>query len=243
MYTALAQGLTKAQVHIHPNITRACVILLWVLFLISSTPPFTSSPSSSSLWSLCCSCCPTPSPSLMSWINALRTSAEEIGTLAENEPPTGYEPNDHFITEAYVEYTQESSSEQRFPCSFHCHRHVSCASWVTLSDLSIHLTFHLFISFIFLHFLLPFTFLFLDVRALPLRSWVPRTKRTPPQVLSPTTTSSRRLMSSSPRSRAWRLRLRWRHHRQDAPWRVPKTSRSRWRRSPVVLSVVVSKSW
>ena len=45
----------------------------------------------------------------------MRTSAEDLGTLAENEPPTGYEPNDHFITEAYVEYTQESSSEQRFP--------------------------------------------------------------------------------------------------------------------------------
>ena len=36
----------------------------------------------------------------------------------QNELPTGYEPNDHFITEAYVEYTQESSSEQRFPEDF-----------------------------------------------------------------------------------------------------------------------------
>ena len=27
---------------------------------------------------------------LMSWINSLRTSAEDLGTLAENEPPTGY---------------------------------------------------------------------------------------------------------------------------------------------------------
>ena len=51
---------------------------------------------------------------MMSWINTLRTSAEDLGTLAENEPPTGDEPNDHFITEAHVEYTQESSSEQRF---------------------------------------------------------------------------------------------------------------------------------
>ena len=33
----------------------------------------------------------------------------------------------------------------------------------SLSDLSIYLTFLLFIPFIFLHFLLPFTFLFLDV--------------------------------------------------------------------------------
>ena len=38
------------------------------------------------------------------------------------------------------------------------------------------------------------------------------------------------------------LRLRWRHHRQDAPWCVPKASRSLWRRL-VVLSVVVSQSW
>ena len=55
---------------------------------------------------------------MMSWINTLRTSAEDLGTLAENEPPTGYEPNDHFITEAYVECTQESSSEQRFRDDF-----------------------------------------------------------------------------------------------------------------------------
>ena len=27
----------------------------------------------------------------------LRTSAEDLGTLAENEPPTGYEPNDHSL--------------------------------------------------------------------------------------------------------------------------------------------------
>ena len=55
---------------------------------------------------------------MMSWINTLRTSAEDLGTLAEKVPPTGYEPNDHVITEAYVEYTQESSSEQRFPDDF-----------------------------------------------------------------------------------------------------------------------------
>ena len=54
----------------------------------------------------------------MWWTNSLCTSAEDLGTLAENEPPTRYEPNDHFITEAYVEYTQESSSEQQFPDDF-----------------------------------------------------------------------------------------------------------------------------
>ena len=80
------------------HIARACVISLWVLFLISSTPPFTSSPSSSSLWSPCCSYCPTPSTSTIWWTNTLRTSPENLGTLAENEPRTGYEPNGHFIT-------------------------------------------------------------------------------------------------------------------------------------------------
>ena len=49
------------------------------------------------------------------------------------------------------------------PCSFHRHRHVSCARWVTLFDFSVHFTSYLFISFIFLHFLLPFTFYFPDV--------------------------------------------------------------------------------
>ena len=49
----------------------------------------------------------------MSWINTLRTSAEDLGTLAENNSSTGYEPNDHFTTEAYVEYTQESLGDSR----------------------------------------------------------------------------------------------------------------------------------
>ena len=50
----------------------------------------------------------------MSWINTLRTSAEELGTLAEHVPPTGYEPNDHFITEACVENTKDPG-RARFP--------------------------------------------------------------------------------------------------------------------------------
>ena len=39
------------------------------------------------------------------------------------------------------------------------------------------------------------------------------------------------------------LRLRWRHYRQGALLCLPKTSRSLWRRRPVVLSVVVCHSW
>ena len=51
-------------------------------------------------------------------VNTLRTSAEDLGTLAENEPPTVYDPNEYHITEAYVEYTQESTGEQRPPNDF-----------------------------------------------------------------------------------------------------------------------------
>ena len=41
-----------------------------------------------------------------------------FGTLAEYDPLTGYEPNEYHSTEAYVEYTQESTSEQRSPNNF-----------------------------------------------------------------------------------------------------------------------------
>ena len=44
-----------------------------------------------------------------------RTAAVEPGPQDNNNSSTGYEPNDHFITEAYVEYTQEPLGEQRFP--------------------------------------------------------------------------------------------------------------------------------
>ena len=51
-------------------------------------------------------------------ITTTRTAAEEIGRPDKNNSSTGYEPNDHFITEAYVEFTQESVTEQRFPEDF-----------------------------------------------------------------------------------------------------------------------------
>ena len=99
-HTALAQGPTRLKVSTHP-MSHAHVSSRWVLLLISSTSPLTS-PSSSSLWSPCSSFCPTTSTSTMWWTNTLRTSAEDLSTLAENEPPKGNESNDHFITEAYV---------------------------------------------------------------------------------------------------------------------------------------------
>ena len=46
----------------------------------------------------------------------MRTAAEQCKD--NNFSSTGYEPNDHFITEAHVDHTQESLSEQRFPEDF-----------------------------------------------------------------------------------------------------------------------------
>ena len=54
----------------------------------------------------------------MSWITATRTAVEEIGDPDKKNSSTGYEPNDHFITEAYVEFNQDSVTEQRFPVDF-----------------------------------------------------------------------------------------------------------------------------
>ena len=68
----------------HGHLHDSCV--LWALFLISSTSPFTSSPSSSSLWSPCPSFCLPTSSSRMWSTTTLRTSAEDLSTLAENEP-------------------------------------------------------------------------------------------------------------------------------------------------------------
>ena len=82
--------------------------------LIASTPPFNSSS-----WSPSLSDHPVlPSARQLHLPGCgghpLCNSAEDLGTLAENEPPTGYEPNEYHMTEAYVEYNQESLGEQRF---------------------------------------------------------------------------------------------------------------------------------
>ena len=51
----------------------------------------------------------------MWWINSLCTLAnEDLGTLAEFDPLTGYEPNDYHISETTELFIQESSSENRF---------------------------------------------------------------------------------------------------------------------------------
>ena len=52
----------------------------------------------------------------MWWTNSLCTLANEgLGTLAEYDPLTGYEPNDYHITEATEPYIQESSVENGSP--------------------------------------------------------------------------------------------------------------------------------
>ena len=46
--------------------------------------------------------------------STLRTLAnEDLGTLAENDPLTGYEPNDHHISETTDIFIQESSGDNR----------------------------------------------------------------------------------------------------------------------------------
>ena len=48
----------------------------------------------------------------MWWTNSLCTSAnEDLGTLAEYDPLTGYEPNDCHISETTEPYIQESTGE------------------------------------------------------------------------------------------------------------------------------------
>ena len=56
----------------------------------------------------------------MWWTNLLCNSAEDRGTLARERASHRffYEPNEYHITEAYVDYTQESLVEQRFPDDF-----------------------------------------------------------------------------------------------------------------------------
>ena len=45
----------------------------------------------------------------------MRTAAEEPGPQDYKFSSTGYEPNDYFLTETFVEFNQESVTEQRFP--------------------------------------------------------------------------------------------------------------------------------
>ena len=65
-----------------------------------------------SLLSSCLSSWPSTSSSTLRWTNSLCTSANEhLGTLAEYNPLTGYEPNDYHISETTEPYIQESTGE------------------------------------------------------------------------------------------------------------------------------------
>ena len=71
-----------------------------------------------------------------------------------------------------------------FSTSVSVNYEISYERWVILFDLFIYFISYLFISFIFLHCLMLFTFYFLDVVELPLRSWTLRTNRTLPQPIT-----------------------------------------------------------
>ena len=45
----------------------------------------------------------------------MRTAAEESGSPGLQVLLHSFEPNDYFLTETYVEFNQESVTEQRFP--------------------------------------------------------------------------------------------------------------------------------
>ena len=71
---------------------------LFAVHLLSYHPVFSSWPSTSS--------------STMWWTNSLCTPAnEDLGTFAECDPLTSYDPNDYHISEATEPYIQESSDE------------------------------------------------------------------------------------------------------------------------------------
>ena len=89
--------------HLH-----ALMLCVW----FSATSPLSSPCCLSSLLSSCLSSWPSTSSSTMWWTNSLCTSANgDLGTLAEYDPLTFYEPNDYHISEATEPYIQESSSE------------------------------------------------------------------------------------------------------------------------------------
>ena len=100
-------------------VVRASCVVVMCSFWLSSTTPFSSLRSPSSFLSSCPSSCPTTSSSRMWWTNSLCFLAnEDLGTFAEYDPVTGYEPNDYHITEATEPYTQESSVENGSPNDF-----------------------------------------------------------------------------------------------------------------------------
>ena len=110
--TCVAQAqVWRAQCTFH---VISCVIFMHSCGVFDSPRllPFSSSCCLSSLLSSCFSSWPSTSSSTMWWTNSLCTSVnEDLGTLAEYDPLTGYEPNDYHISETTEPYIQESTGE------------------------------------------------------------------------------------------------------------------------------------
>ena len=98
--TRMAQVWVRTH-HIHAS----CALWSLCLITLSSTTPFSSPSCPSSFLSPCPSFCPSTSSSRMWYTTSLCTPTEDLGTLAENEPPADYEPNEYHIKEACVDYT------------------------------------------------------------------------------------------------------------------------------------------
>ena len=110
--TCVAQVVSLAcAAHISHHLMRHLhALMLCVLF--SATSPLSSPCCLSSLPSSCFSSWPSTSSSTMWWTNSLCTSAnEDLGTLAEYDHLTAYEPNDYHISETTEPYIQESTGE------------------------------------------------------------------------------------------------------------------------------------
>ena len=105
------RGLSrKIGAHTSHSMCHLHALMFCVWF--SSTSPLSSLCCLYSLLSCCLSSCPSTSSSTMWWTNSQCTSAnEDLGTLAEYDPFTVYEPNDYHISDATEPYIQESSGE------------------------------------------------------------------------------------------------------------------------------------
>ena len=100
----------SALIHVPSHLHGSCALCVSLIDLAYSIHfSFLISVSLITCSSSCLSTSSSRMWSLKSWCN----SAEDLGTLAENEPPTGYEPKEYHITEAYVDYSQESIGEHR----------------------------------------------------------------------------------------------------------------------------------
>ena len=111
-----SSSLARA-VHISHHLIRLLHALMLCVWFSGTLP--SSSCCLSSLLSSCSSSWLSASSSTMWWTNTLRTSAnEDLGTVAEYDPLTCYEPKQYHISETTEPYIQESSGENG-PLNWH----------------------------------------------------------------------------------------------------------------------------